>query len=292
MSSRELRRVEVLSRVKSKELKLVDAAALLEVSYRQAKRLWRRYRCAGAAGLKHRNVGRASPRAKPGAFRQQVLRRVREKYSGEVGQRFGPTLAAEHLASEDGLHIAAETLRRWMLAEGLWRGERERKPHRQRRERKRHFGELVQMDGSFHPWLEERGPEGCLMDMVDDATGTTLGRLGEQETIWAAAHTLRGWIERYQGRFFQLQRASRHYAPAQARVLVCEWPDERWRSNIAGSATAPAQEAQRWTEKSVRGRKYVPPPDHPWRQGYEQRQRAALSEPTPTVVRVAASASP
>src|SRR2546422_3048667 len=84
-----------------------------------------------------------------------------------------------------------------MLAEGLWSGERKRKPHRQRRERKRHFGELVQMDGSFHPWLEERGPEGCLMDMVDDATGTTLGRLGEQETIWAAAHTLRGWIERY-----------------------------------------------------------------------------------------------
>src|SRR5207245_9752025 len=101
MSSRELRRVEVLSRVKSKGLKLVDAAALLEVSYRQAKRLWRRYRCEGAAGLKHRNVGRASARAKPGAFRQQVLRRVREKYSGEVGQRFGPTLAAEHLASED-----------------------------------------------------------------------------------------------------------------------------------------------------------------------------------------------
>src|SRR5207245_2602578 len=85
MSSRELRRVEVLSRVKSKELKLVDAAALLEVSYRQAKRLWRRYRCEGAAGLKHRNVGRASPRAKLRAFRQQVLRRVREKYSGEVG---------------------------------------------------------------------------------------------------------------------------------------------------------------------------------------------------------------
>src|SRR5712691_4357702 len=138
MSSRELRRVEVLSRVKSKELKLVDAAALLEVSYRQAKRLWRRYRCAGAAGLKHRNVGRASPRAKPQVFRQLVLRRVREKYSGEVGQRFGPTLAAEHLASEDGLHMAAETLRRWMLAEGLW--SRKRKPHRQRRERKRHFG--------------------------------------------------------------------------------------------------------------------------------------------------------
>src|SRR2546426_4000764 len=75
MSSRELRRVEVLSRVKSKELKLVDAAALLEVSYRQAKRLGRRDRCAGGAGLKKRNVGRASARAKPGGVRQQGLRR-------------------------------------------------------------------------------------------------------------------------------------------------------------------------------------------------------------------------
>src|SRR3989475_8238238 len=173
VSSRELRRVEVLSRVKSKELKVVDAAALLEVSYRQAKRLWRRYRCAGAAGLKHRNVGRASARAKPGAFRQQVLRRVREKYSGEVGQRFGPTLAAEHLASEDGLHIAAETLRRWMLAEGLWSGERKRKPHRQRRERKRHFGELVQMGGRFPPSLEEGGPAGWLMGNGGDSPATS-----------------------------------------------------------------------------------------------------------------------
>src|SRR2546425_10851707 len=89
MSSRELRRVEVLSRVKSKELKLVDAAALLEVSYRQAKRLWRRYRCEGAAGLKHRNVGRASPRAKLRAFRQQVLRRGGGEERGGGGGPFG-----------------------------------------------------------------------------------------------------------------------------------------------------------------------------------------------------------
>ncbi len=53
------------------------------------------------------------------------------------------------------------------------------------------------MDGSFHPWLEDRGPEGCLMDLVDDATGTTRARLGKEETIWAAADALRAWIERY-----------------------------------------------------------------------------------------------
>jgi transposase len=154
MSQRELRRVEVLARVKSKELKVGDAASLVGVSYRQAKRLWKRYREEGAQGLKHRSAGRVSARAKPEKFRRQVMRLVREKYGESEGERFGPTLAAEHLASEDGMRIDAETLRRWMLAEGLWRRRRKRKPYRQRRERRRHFGELVRMDGSFHDWLE------------------------------------------------------------------------------------------------------------------------------------------
>lgn len=145
----------------------------------------------------HGSVGRKSNRAKPKKLRDRVLRLIREKYSGELGERFGPTLAAEHLASEDGVQVDAETLRRWMLTEGLWSRERKRKAHRKRRERKAHFGELVQMDGSFEDWLEGRGPYGCLMNLVDDATSTTLCRLGEQETIWAAAGVLRRWIESY-----------------------------------------------------------------------------------------------
>jgi len=197
MSRRELGRVEVLTRVRGRQLRVVDAAALLGVSYRQAKRLWKRYREEGAVGLKHRSAGRRSNRAYGGQWRRRVLGRVREKYGGAVGERFGPTLAAEHLASEDGLRVDAETLRRWMLAEGLWSRERRRRRHRRRRERKEHWGELVQMDGSFHRWLEGRGPQGCLMDLVDDATNTTLARLGEEETIWAAAGALRAWIERY-----------------------------------------------------------------------------------------------
>ncbi len=196
MSQRELRRVEVLARVKSKELKVVDAAILVGVSYRQGKRLWKRYREEGAQGLKHRNAGRVSARAKPRRFRRRVMKLVREKYGEGGGERFGPTLAAEHLASEDGLRIDAETLRRWMLEEGLWRRRRKRKPYRQRRERRRHFGELVQMDGSFHAWLEERGPDGCLMNMTDDATSEVELRL-EKKTIWAAANTLRAWIEKH-----------------------------------------------------------------------------------------------
>jgi len=187
----------VLARVRSRQLRVVDAAVLLRLSYRQAKRLWKRYREEGAAGLKHRSAGRRSNRAYAESFRRQVLGLVREKYGGPMGERFGPTLAAEHLAAEDGFELDAETLRRWMLAAGLWSRERRRRRHRRRRERQEHFGEMVQMDGSFHPWLEERGPGGCLMDLVDDATNTTLARLGEQETIWAAADALRAWIERY-----------------------------------------------------------------------------------------------
>jgi hypothetical protein len=84
-----------------------------------------------------------------------------------------------------------------MLSEGLWNRRWKRKAHRQRRARKEHFGELVQMDGSFHRWLEERGPELCLMNMVDDATGTTISQLQKQESIWAAVDVFRWWVEKY-----------------------------------------------------------------------------------------------
>lgn len=197
MSRRELERVEVMGRVGSGDLKLSEAAVMLELSYRQTKRLWRRYRQAGSQGLKHGNAGRPSNRTKPLKFRRRVLKLIWGKYSGSEEERFGPTLAAEHLAEEDGIVLDHETLRLWMLEEGLWSRQRKRKKHCQRRERKLHFGELVQLDGSFHDWLERRGPRGCLMDMVDDATSRIEARLGKEETIWAAVAVLRAWICKY-----------------------------------------------------------------------------------------------
>ena len=173
MSKRELQRGGVLARVRAGELRLTDAATLMGVSYRQAKRLWKRYRAGGAGSLKHGNAGRKSNRGRPEKERRKILRKVEEKYSG-----FGPTLAAEHLASEDQMAVHPETLRRWMLAQGLWKRARQRKAHRKRRERRAHFGELVQMDGSFHAWYEARGGKGCLMNMGDDATSTVEARLG------------------------------------------------------------------------------------------------------------------
>lgn len=197
MSARELRRVEVLAQVHRGRMKLVEAAELTGVSYRQMKRLHRRYREGGARSLVHGNRGKPSPRAKPEAERKRALELVRERYGGARGERLGPTLAAEQLAGEHGMKVSAETLRRWMLRAGLWSRERRRREHRRRRERRAHFGELVQMDGSPHAWLEKRGPRACLVGMVDDATGYGGGRFEAEETIWAAADGLRAWVEKH-----------------------------------------------------------------------------------------------
>lgn len=197
MSAIELKRAGILARVAAETLTLRAAATLMDVSYRQAKRLAARHRAKGAAGLRHGNAGRRSNRATAARTQRRVLALIREKYGGAVDERFGPTLAAEHLASEDGITVDHETLRRWMLAAGLWQRARKRRPYRRRRERMAHFGELVQLDGSVHPWLETRGPACCLLTLVDDATGRSLGRFGAQETIWAAVAVLRRWIQAY-----------------------------------------------------------------------------------------------
>ena len=118
MSVRELQRVEVMARVAKGDLAIVDAATILGLSYRQTKRVWRQYRRKGAQGLQHRSAGRRSNRASAPGIRRRALALIRKKYGGDAATRFGPTLAAEHLAEEDAVAVHPETLRRWMLAEG------------------------------------------------------------------------------------------------------------------------------------------------------------------------------
>src|SRR6202451_4695065 len=111
MSSRELERVGIMGRVDSGALQLKGAAAMLELSYRQVKRLWRRYRQVGSKGLQHGNAGRPSNRSKPLKLRRRVLNLIKKKYSGSEEERFGPTLASEHLAEEEGVVIDPDHLR-------------------------------------------------------------------------------------------------------------------------------------------------------------------------------------
>ncbi len=200
MSSQELKRWVVMRRVRDRELSLGEAATVLGLSYRQVKRIAQRFRTSGQQGLVHGNVGRRSNRAHPVAVHREAVALLTEQFGGTVrgrGQRFGPTLAAEHLAEEYGIHVPVPTLRRWMLAEKLWTRLRKSKRHHRRRARREHFGELVQMDGSFHAWFEDRGPVECLLTMIDDATGRTLGQFTGEETTWGAAEVLQRWIDKY-----------------------------------------------------------------------------------------------
>jgi transposase len=189
MSEKERQRKVFLEMVLLKKLTLKKAAKQLGCSYRHVKRLYQRYQQGGDKSLVHQHRGRLSNRRH--VQRQQIIARYQTRYEG-----FGPTLAAEKLAEDDKLYVDHETLRRWLLQEGLWSKQRRRSPYRQRRERRAQFGELVQLDGSIHDWLEE-GRHKCLMNMVDDATGKTLARLESGETTAAVFRILWAWIERY-----------------------------------------------------------------------------------------------
>ena len=191
MSAKERRRLMVFDRLREGQLSMGAAARRLQISYRQCARSYKRYQAEGAKGLVHLSRGRPSNRSKPKEFRCEALRLYEEKYEG-----FGPTYAAEKLAGE-GLFLDHETLRRWLVAENKWEKRRRRKKHRSWRERKEHFGELIQLDGSHHRWFGREHPSSCLMNMVDDATGTTLSLMDDEETTSLAMRTLWLWIERY-----------------------------------------------------------------------------------------------
>lgn len=191
MSAKERECAKLFERVKAKELRIKDAAQILGLSYRQCRRRYQRFAQHGDAGLLHRARGQASNRASAAEVKEAALTKYQERYGD-----FGPTLAAEKLRAE-GVVVDHETLRRWLLAAGLWSPRRQRARHRSRRPMRLHFGELVQLDGSHHHWFEERGAQCCLMNMVDDATKTTLAMLSEEETTFAAMRVLWRWIETY-----------------------------------------------------------------------------------------------
>jgi transposase len=191
MSQKERTRLGVMKQIEAKRLSLVAAAALLRLSYRQLKRVWRRYCREGDAGLVHQGRGRSSNRQADPKVRERIIQRYEQRYAD-----FGPTLAAEHLERE-GLRVDHETLRRWLLSKGLWLVKRRRQKHRQWRERKACFGELVQMDGSHHDWFEGRRAKAVLMVMIDDATNRTYARFFEEETTHAAYDTFERYVRRY-----------------------------------------------------------------------------------------------
>ncbi len=192
MSDGELRRLEVLRDVDRGGLPVGAAAQLLERSKRQVWRLLKAFRAEGAPGLISKKRGRLSNRKTSEAIRSAVLWIVRQNYAD-----FGPTLAAEKLAGEHGFAFSSETLRKWMIAEGLWldRKQRRRRVH-QPRHRRECVGELVQVDGCEHWWFEDRGPQCTLLVFVDDATSRLMHlQFVESESTFAYFHAARAYLE-------------------------------------------------------------------------------------------------
>jgi hypothetical protein len=190
MSGKERIRLESMCRVKREEISVVEAAELMGLSLRQARRVWKRFKVSGDKGLVHRLRGRWSNHRLSAEVRDLVVKRHQERYAD-----FGPTLACEKLAEEE-LVLSPDTLRALLKERGLWRRQRRRGRHRRRRERRACLGSLVQMDGSHHDWFEGRADKCVLMVMIDDATSLTYARFYPAETSEAAFDVFGRWIRR------------------------------------------------------------------------------------------------
>lgn len=192
LSVREQERVSVVKRVVAGRLSRGEGAELLGVSYRQMLRLVAKFEADGASGLVHRLRDRESNHRLDVTRRDRILELYRTKY-----RDFGPTLAAEYLRCEHAEIIGVETLRQWLVEAGLWCARSRGARHRAWRERRAHWGELVQMDGSEHAWFEGRRGRASLMVMIDDATNWTHARFFESETTATAMTVFQEYVGHY-----------------------------------------------------------------------------------------------
>jgi len=173
LSQREVQRMQVLEQVMRGAISLKAATVMMKVCYRQAKRLFARYRREGAKGLVHRRRGQPARNALGPELRERVLRLHEDVYA-----QFNDTHFVEMLAEREGLRIGRETVRRWLREAGIGPKRRRRPPkHRSRRPRRPEIGLLMQWDGSPHPWFGPPRPPCSLVHAADDASGTVLGAL-------------------------------------------------------------------------------------------------------------------
>ena len=193
LSTKEQNRLHILNGVLERHWTMKEAAPLLGVSERQGWRVLAAYRKEGARGVVHKNRGRVPPNATPETIQQQVASLAQERYEG-----INHTHLTELLAEREGVMLSRPTLRRILVRAGLTSPRHRRPPqHRCRRQRMPQEGMLLQLDGSHHLWLEDRGPWLTLLLAVDDATGTAPYALfQEQEDTRGYLSLLQGIIER------------------------------------------------------------------------------------------------
>lgn len=192
MTKRELGRWQVIQKVLQGELTQALAGEAMGLSERQVRRMVKKVKRRGARGLAHAGRGQESPRKMAEALEDRIAEIIRSRYPD-----FSPLHASEKLAECHRIEVSREKVRQVMMAHRLWTRRRFRKEAHVWRERKHRLGEMVQMDGSHHDWLEGRGPRMVLMGYVDDATGRLWGRFYGHEGVYPAMDSLRRYIELY-----------------------------------------------------------------------------------------------
>jgi len=211
---KELRKLYVIRKVLDKEIWQEKASEILSLSSRQIRRIIKRVRLEGDKGVIHKSRGRPSNRRISDEIRKEVIQLYRSEYGD-----FGPTLAAEKLEERQGVKVKEETLRLWLIESGDWKKRRKRRGHRRWRERKHHFGEMVQMDGSHHDWFEGRGAGCVLMGYIDDATGKVFGRFYDYEGTIPAMDSFKGYVKKHGlPMAVYLDRHTTYKSPAQASI--------------------------------------------------------------------------
>ena len=181
MSKKELARLPIIHKAMEKRLTQVKAAEMLALSERQIRRLIRKIERGGDQAIIHQNRGKASPAKLPEEKALAIISIIKKKYHD-----FGPTFAAEKLWEREKIKIGREKLRQLMTAGNLWHPGKKKGAIHQWRERKHHYGEMVQMDGSDHDWLEGRGPRMDLIGYIDDATNFVYARFYGSEGTFSA----------------------------------------------------------------------------------------------------------
>ncbi|MFM0742294.1 ISNCY family transposase [Paraburkholderia xenovorans] len=194
LNMRELDRLKMVQAIVEMGLKPGRAAERLGLSVRQVERLVIRYRASGAAGLCSGRRARPGNRKLDEGLAVRALTLIRERYAD-----FGPTLACEKLRECHGITLSKETVRHLMTDAGLWIPRRQRPPKiYQPRARRACVGELVQIDGSEHPWFEARAPACTLLVYVDDATSRLMAlHFTATESTFSYFEATRAYLQQY-----------------------------------------------------------------------------------------------
>ena len=191
MMENETKRSIVLGRKLEGTLTLVEAARILGISYRQAKRVWKRFREEGEKGLAHKSRGKPSNRAHLRELKQEVVNSYRSH-----PMRLGPTRFAQILR-EGGIDIDHETLRRWLRDSGAWGPIRGRRMKKGGGSAPKGFGELLTLLALDGNWLGIDLPASTLFCLRDEATSLSLSCLSPVESCESAMRLLWSWIDRY-----------------------------------------------------------------------------------------------